>query len=208
VSVTIGMAISLSKPIAYIQGWASANSNIKRVWIFGSRIGSIARPDSDLDVAIEANNYPDPARSFQIEWRSQLTFYENLKLDVWEYRPSIDDRLTQAIRDRSLLIYDANNGGPMHQLRINKHVYYNSETEPLRRSLFREVTLPFIPFIGLSVWVGDWLSGPIDRITWSQDNSYFTSAVKDVEIESEAHDVDAFLQFVSLEVSSGWAPCD
>ena len=36
-----------------LKAWASANTRVARLWIFGSRAKGTSRRDSDLDIAIE-----------------------------------------------------------------------------------------------------------------------------------------------------------
>lgn len=38
--------------VASIRAWAEANSNLAEVWLFGSRAKNLARPDSDVDLAL------------------------------------------------------------------------------------------------------------------------------------------------------------
>jgi predicted nucleotidyltransferase len=35
-----------------LRAWASANGNVRELWLFGSRADGHARPDSDVDIAI------------------------------------------------------------------------------------------------------------------------------------------------------------
>jgi predicted nucleotidyltransferase len=35
-----------------LRSWASANDNVRELWLFGSRATGCSRPDSDVDLAI------------------------------------------------------------------------------------------------------------------------------------------------------------
>lgn len=35
-----------------LRSWASANGNVRELWLFGSRASGRSRPDSDVDIAI------------------------------------------------------------------------------------------------------------------------------------------------------------
>jgi predicted nucleotidyltransferase len=35
-----------------LRSWASANQNVRELWLFGSRADNTSRPDSDVDLAV------------------------------------------------------------------------------------------------------------------------------------------------------------
>src|SRR3569623_2040407 len=47
-----------------IQNWAASIPVIKRVWIFGSRARGTARPNSDLDIAVEHDSLRGDSNAF------------------------------------------------------------------------------------------------------------------------------------------------
>ena len=62
-----------------IRKWASQTASVKEVWLFGSRANGRARPDSDIDLAIElmppAGNHDWALGSytrFGDEWQREL----------------------------------------------------------------------------------------------------------------------------------------
>ena len=59
--------------------WASQNPLVRRIWLFGSRVRGTARPESDLDIAVEI--IPEPANADEAVW-ARLTWTRHS--DEWE----------------------------------------------------------------------------------------------------------------------------
>jgi predicted nucleotidyltransferase len=62
-----------------LRQWATANGNIRQLWLFGSRARADARPDSDVDIALAL--MPSDGRTdwalgnyfaLECEWKRQL----------------------------------------------------------------------------------------------------------------------------------------
>lgn len=51
----------LVEHVARFKTWAEGKSNLRRLWLFGSRVRGDARPDSDLDIAFEIDALVDDA---------------------------------------------------------------------------------------------------------------------------------------------------
>jgi hypothetical protein len=45
--------------------WAQGHANIRRVWLYGSRVRGTQRPDSDLDVAVEIDAVDEAAATLE-----------------------------------------------------------------------------------------------------------------------------------------------
>jgi predicted nucleotidyltransferase len=97
------LAIS-PRDVEAIRDWAARSENVRRVWLFGSRVKGGARPDSDLDVAVEPIDCQDDWCEHQTRWRSELAGRTDSQLDLWEYKPGRDTRLDAAIADGSILV--------------------------------------------------------------------------------------------------------
>ena len=98
----------LDEAVRVLREWADTESNVKHVWLFGSRIRGNARADSDLDVAVEPVHCDDVFCEHRRIWRGQLAGRTRLTLDVWEYRPELDDRIKNALTEASRLIFERN----------------------------------------------------------------------------------------------------
>src|SRR3569623_184201 len=95
-----------------IQHWAASIPVIKRVWIFGSRARGTARPDSDLDIAVEHDSLPGDSNAFTTaigeaeNWRHQLQPRVGLTVDLESYLPGITQTIEAALNESSVLIYE------------------------------------------------------------------------------------------------------
>ena len=49
----LGFRMSLEPLCTVVATWAEKYPDIRRVWLYGSRVKGTARPDSDLDIAVE-----------------------------------------------------------------------------------------------------------------------------------------------------------
>lgn len=101
--------------------WAKQKPFITKVHLFGSRIsgkskktGKAARPDSDLDVAIEFEPFPkeDRLTTWVCEgkkWHSELInllgFTEDKHLDLESYHPQETSHVAKYLEECSLIIY-------------------------------------------------------------------------------------------------------
>jgi len=61
-----------------IAKWAAATRNVRRVWLYGSRVRGTHQPDSDLDVCVEIDplsteQEKEESQQQQKEWRSVLS---------------------------------------------------------------------------------------------------------------------------------------
>jgi predicted nucleotidyltransferase len=89
-----------------LRSWAEQCGDVRRVWIFGSRVKGTAQLDSDLDVAVEPVSCDDDWCEHQAQWRQQLEGRTRCRLDLWEYKPGRDTRLEGAIAEASALLYE------------------------------------------------------------------------------------------------------
>ena len=58
-------------------------------------------------------------------------------------------------------------------------IWRDESKEQIYTSLYREIELPFPPFIGLDISDEDWNSGTIEKIRWSMEENRFIAQVKD-----------------------------
>src|SRR3569833_791953 len=93
-----------------IQHWAALNPVIKRVWIFGSRARGTARPDSDLDIAVEHDSLPGDSNANTTaigeaeNRRHQLQTRVGLTVDLETKQPSNTQTKEAALNESSVLI--------------------------------------------------------------------------------------------------------
>ena len=58
--------------IPRLRVWAQGHPNIRRVWLYGSRVKGTQRPDSDLDIAIDIDNIGRNEIDYAKVWGKEL----------------------------------------------------------------------------------------------------------------------------------------
>lgn len=81
-----------------IQAWAKLHGSVREVWLFGSRARGVAKPESDVDLALVLM---PPARLSSTPGRSYLAaadkWQHDLKADCWATRkPHTSERSVEA----------------------------------------------------------------------------------------------------------------
>ena len=76
--------------VPVVAKWAAATRNVRRVWLYGSRVRGTPRPDSDLDVCVEIDplmTEQEKAESQrqQKAWRSELSMLCGLNVHLEPY---------------------------------------------------------------------------------------------------------------------------
>lgn len=90
----------LRPAVEILRTWGSSKPFVRRLWLYGSRVKGTARPDSDLDVAVEIDSIGSDQSmytSFHYEaatWSSEiqphisyplhLKWYDRSNQPVWE----------------------------------------------------------------------------------------------------------------------------
>jgi predicted nucleotidyltransferase len=93
-----------------IRNWAASIPEVSAVYLFGSRVKGTARPDSDLDVAIEFALDPTETHLVVLDnqerWRHMLEAATGLDID---FEPMVGDSpcLRRYIADHGVKIFDA-----------------------------------------------------------------------------------------------------
>lgn len=94
--------------------WAVPKRQIKRLWLFGSRVGGTAKLDSDIDIALELFHEPDWEMSvvdlwekYGDVWREELAqlLPWNVDLEFFDPKGSTPN-LALYLNARSLLVFD------------------------------------------------------------------------------------------------------
>ena len=99
------------KDIAAIIDWASSIPIITRVWIFGSRVKSTSRTDSDLDIAIEHGAAKGDSNAYTTaiaekgRWKEELQQRVSLPIDLQSYIPGHSGNIEKYLSE-SVLIYE------------------------------------------------------------------------------------------------------
>jgi hypothetical protein len=60
-----------------------------------------------------------------------------------------------------------------YKVHVTKAIWADEECTDLFDELYRDVELPFVPFIGLAIQQDGWYCGPIERITWDEADQLF-----------------------------------
>jgi len=68
----------------------------------------------------------------------------------------------------------------MYTCTFVKYLWKDIDKKRLYRTLEKQITLPFIPSIGIEVGEGEWFSGKIERVFWDNSKKLFTIKVMDV----------------------------
>ena len=92
--------------------WATRYPAILRVWLYGSRVKGTARPDSDLDVAVEIHSHEFRGQAPYLWWMfeskamkaSLSEVLSPVKLDMQQYEQSALEVLT-GVADHGILLY-------------------------------------------------------------------------------------------------------
>ena len=93
--------------------WASGKPFVRRLWVYGSRAGTSARSDSDLDVALEVDpigNDEDALTSFVDEcsgWEAELQPQLRHRLHLEWYDPlGTNVPVRDGVHESGILIYE------------------------------------------------------------------------------------------------------
>lgn len=103
------MSIDQFRPA--IERWAMSFPAIHRVWLYGSRVKGTARPDSDLDVAVEIHRHAFRGQPPDVWWmfesramKDALRALVHVVPDVQQYEESAREVLS-GVADHGLLVY-------------------------------------------------------------------------------------------------------
>jgi predicted nucleotidyltransferase len=108
-------SISLENIVKSIEAWAQQNQLVGKVWVFGSRVRHEARPDSDIDLAIEidlsAAKGSDASGGFATwsfecqSWSNELQARLPFKVDVQQFLGARTPNIKNALNRSSALLY-------------------------------------------------------------------------------------------------------
>jgi len=62
---------------------------------------------------------------------------------------------------------------PPYKVRVTKAIWSNEDRTELFDDLYRDIALPFVPFVGLALQQDGWHCGPLERITWDGARQIF-----------------------------------
>ena len=95
-----------------INRWALSFPSIRRVWLYGSRVKGNARPDSDLDVAVEIDPQAFRGQPPFAWWIFESTAMKtalapliSVAPDVQQYLPS-NLAVFSAVAEHGILVYE------------------------------------------------------------------------------------------------------
>ena len=84
----------------------TAHKPVRRIWLYGSRAAGAARPTSDIDLAIEADNWLDTDTNLAHD-RLESEVPTVLKFDLVDMNAVAKPRFREAIQRHGQLIYEA-----------------------------------------------------------------------------------------------------
>jgi predicted nucleotidyltransferase len=100
-----------------IAAWAEAKPKIMEVWLFGSRVRGVSRPDSDLDVAVVVFGDTLDARytvwHFSVdEWSIELNALLPVQVDLDLGNPEISTKIVgPALKREGIRIFSRSKEG-------------------------------------------------------------------------------------------------
>ncbi len=83
----------------------TAGKPVRRIWLFGSRAAGAARPASDVDLAVEADNWSDVDTNLAHD-RLEAEVPTVLKFDLVDLNAVAKPRFREAIQRQGRLIYE------------------------------------------------------------------------------------------------------
>jgi uncharacterized protein len=96
-----------------IAQWAVENPEVRRVWVFGSRLKGTHRRDSHIDIAVELEPVADSEETLarwivhSDLWKSQLQSRIAAKIDLEWFDPDGSTRTIEAgLNEAKVLIYE------------------------------------------------------------------------------------------------------
>jgi hypothetical protein len=92
----------------------------------------------------------------------------------------------------------------MFKVHVTKMIWADDGREALFDHLYRDIELPFPPYIGLVITEEAWSSGLIERVSWGIGIEQFHVEVRDaVPFENDMHDYTAeYLR--DSDLKDGW----
>ncbi len=94
----------------------------------------------------------------------------------------------------------------MYRCEFSKLIWKDIERSEIHDVLVKNLTLPFTPYLGLSVVSGRFKSGEIQAVTWDTEKEVFSVSVKDeIPWEDEDHHSHTAEQITNhLLKRTGW----
>jgi predicted nucleotidyltransferase len=96
--------------VVALRGWATSNDNVSQLWLFGSRAKGTARPNSDIDIAIEmmpADGKHNWALANYVEffeiWKAELRDAVNWPVSLIAIGPSFD--MDSEVRETGICLW-------------------------------------------------------------------------------------------------------
>ena len=104
--------MSLEEVKKILRGWASGNSAVSKLYIYGSRVKGDFKKSSDLDVAVEIDPEEGDTNEFttficeKSNWVEELDLLLNLKVDLKWYNKNDKSSITRAgVENSGVLVY-------------------------------------------------------------------------------------------------------
>jgi hypothetical protein len=92
----------------------------------------------------------------------------------------------------------------MYRVRLEKVIWVDEERKDMYTHLFRDIELPFSPFVGLEISFRGWSSGKAEKVTWDFDSERFVVEVKD-EVPFSSTDYDFTVEWLLQHaLKQGW----
>lgn len=103
---TLGSIQLDSRLIGPIVAAITAQKPVRRIWLYGSRAAGAARPVSDVDLAIEADNWSDTDTNLAHD-RLESEVPTALKFDLVNVNEVTKPRFRESIQRHGKVIYEA-----------------------------------------------------------------------------------------------------
>lgn len=104
--------MSLEEVKKILRGWASGNSAVSKLYIYGSRVKGDFKKSSDLDVAVEIDPEEGDTNAFttficeKSNWVEELESLLNLKVDLKWYNKNDKSSITRVgVENSGVLVY-------------------------------------------------------------------------------------------------------
>jgi hypothetical protein len=89
-----------------------------------------------------------------------------------------------------------------YKVHVTKSIWTNDERTELLDSLYYDLELPFVPFIGLQLQRDGWHCGPIERVAWDGDEECFRVEAQGRTPDDE--DMGDAEDFRRIDMGYGW----